>query len=270
MIKILTYIPTWKRPKITRLCYTGLKRAYKAAPDWLEFRTLIVASNDQDAALAQEFGFDVFRYENKPLGRKFNAGIQHAMKWDWDYLFQLNSDDLLSTDFWALFAPYIEKRLHYFGVDRVYFYDSETRHIKNFQYMAGCGIRFIRWDLVANAGIWNKTEATKKKILSRTNNTARIAELQDGRVERFELWENNANAGLDTCSDVNIILRTNYAQRLVRSKVEQRPVVVDIKSETNIHPFAEFRHSKTVSGDHRRQVLRRFPELMELEKRINA
>lgn len=210
-----------------------------AAPNALTFHTLITVSSDEDEALAQEYGFDTFRTDNKPLGRKFNAGMLHALeRYTFDYAMQLNSDDLLSTDFWKLFEVPLTNTMHFFGVDRVYFYDSETGDIREFLYSLGCGIRFIRRDVIEESGFVD---------------------------DQFELWPNEFNAGLDHASEENINVRGNYAQYLIRNKAVQRPVVVDIKSDVNIHPFSEFKHAKRLTPAHRADVLRRFPELKELD-----
>ena len=238
-LTILTFIPAWKRRHITRLCFDGLKRVQAAAPKALTFHTLITVSNDEDEALAHKYGFDTCRTDNKPVGRKFNTGMLHALEnYTFDYAMQLNSDDILSTDFWKLFEIPLTNTMHFFGVDRVYFYDSETGDIREFLYSLGCGIRFIRRDVIEESGFVD---------------------------DCFELWPDEANAGLDMKSEDNINQRGNYGQFLIRNKAVQRPVVVDIKSAINIHPFNEFKHAKRLSDAHRADVLRRFPELKELE-----
>lgn len=245
-MKLLTFIPIWKRLEITRLCFEGLKRTYKEAPKGFEFQTVIAASNEADAALAESYGFDVVMCENKPLGRKFNKGLEYALEaYNWDYLFQLNSDDLLSTDFWGMFQDFFSKKLFFFGVDKVYFYDSESRSIREFTYAMGCGIRFIRRDIVEKAGYIEKENGM-----------------------RFELWDNHLNGGLDHNSTDNILSRAKMMPHFARSKVAQRPSVIDIKSETNIHPFSEFKLAQGVNAAHRRQIMRRFPELGFFERRI--
>ena len=239
-LKILTFIPAWKRRRITRLCYEGLQRVYKAAPKELTFITLITVSNDEDEELTRQYNFETYRTENKPVGRKFNAGLLHALeKYSFDYILQLNSDDLLSTDFWKLFERPLTDVMPFFGVDRVYFYDSATGDIREFLYTLGCGIRFIRRDVIEQSAF-------------------------DGD-QWLGLWPDELNAGLDHASEENINRRGNYAQYLIRNKAVQRPVVVDIKSDVNIHPFSEFKHAKRLTPAHRADVLRRFPELKELE-----
>lgn len=238
-LTILTFIPAWKRRNITRLCYEGLKRVYSAAPKELTIETLIVCSEKDDNDLAVSYGFDTYITENRPLGGKFNRGMLHALEqYNFDYVLQLNSDDVLSVDFWKLFERPLSETMHFFGVDRVYFYDSNTGDIREFLYTLGCGIRFIRRDVIEESGFVD---------------------------DQFELWPFHLNAGLDSSSEENINMRGNYAQYLIRNKAVQRPVVVDIKSEVNIHPFSEFKHANRLTPAHRADVLRRFPELKELE-----
>lgn len=245
-MKILIYIPVYKRREITRCCYDSLKRAILHAPKGFSFITVIVASNNEDAALAQEYGFDVVWSENKPLGRKFNTGLEYALEsYNWDYLMQLNSDDVLAGDFWQLFQEYFNRRMYFFGVDRVYFYDSDTKDMREFSYTLGCGIRFIRRDIVEKAGY-----------------------IERNGEEVFELWEPGKNAGLDNNSSDNILARAGKMQYIARARNVPRPVVVDIKSTVNIHPFSEFKGAKRLSESHRKQVMRRFPELKAYDERM--
>lgn len=244
-MRILTYIPVWQRRSITELCYKSLKRSILSAPKELSFVVLIVASDEQDADLARKYGFDVLMCENLPLGRKFNTGLEHALStWNWDYLFQLNSDDLLSTDFWPIFTDFFTRKLYFFGVNKVYFYDSETKDMREFHYGAGCGIRFIRRDIVEKAGFVTKNNA-----------------------EVFELWTDYLNGGLDNDSSNTILSRAGKMQHFAMSS--PRPVVVDVKSAVNIHSFQEFRNAQRLSESHRKQVMRRFPELRELDEGIS-
>lgn len=245
-MKILTFIPVWKRPEITKLCYESLKRTILKAPKGFQFVVLIVASNDEDAELAHEYGFEVFRCENLPLGRKFNRGLEYGLDLgNWDYLMQINSDNVLSTDFWSIFEGHFKAKQYFFGVDRVYFYDSHTKQMREFQYGIGCGIRFIRRDIVEKAGF-----------------------VEHGDNEVFQLWDEERNAGLDNNSSRNIMVRTNKMQYMARTDKVKRPVVVDIKSDENIHPFSEFRLAKTLTVAHREQVMRRFPELKVYDERM--
>lgn len=245
-MKILTFIPVWKRPEITKLCYDSLKRTILNAPKGFSFVVLIVASNDKDAELASESGFEVFRCENKPLGRKFNQGLEYGLGMgNWDYLMQINSDNVLSVDFWSSFKEYFQQRQTFFGVDRIYFYDSPTKQMREFQYGAGCGIRFIRRDVIEKAGF-----------------------IEQGDNEVFQLWDNGIDSGLDNNSSRNIMHRTHIMQYMVRDKRSGRPVVVDIKSSENIHPFSEFRMAKNLNTAHREQAMRRFPELKVWDGRM--
>ena len=169
----------------------------------------------------------------------FNRGLEYALEaHNWDYLFQLNSDDVLSVDFWEAMNPYIKKTMFFFGVDRVYFYDSQTKDIREFNYSLGCGIRFIRRDIVERAGF-----------------------IEKNGEEVFEMWSPNINAGLDNNSSTLILDRANKMQYMARSERHNRPLVCDIKSATNIHPFSEFKMAKRLNEAHRRQVMKRFPEL---------
>lgn len=238
-MKILIYIPVYLRRVITEICYTGLQRIRAKAPSEYESRVLIVASTDEDEQLAQRFGFDTYRTANTPLGAKFNSGLEYALSvFDFDYILQLNSDDLLSVEFWDSFRECLSRRIPYFGIDSLYFIDSVTKEIKEFRYALGCGIRFIRRDIVEQSGF-----------------------IVENGAEVFRMWTPDISSGLDHDSDEHILVRANVAQRFVRTRVDYEPLVVDIKSDVNIHPFTEFVSGRTLNEKEARRVYKRFPEL---------
>lgn len=235
-MKILIFIPVYKRPEITRMCYTGLKRIIKAAPKKFDIQVLTITSNDEDKRLAHEFFFNTFDVENLPLGNKFNKGMSAALRiFDFDYVMQMNSDDLLSTDYWRKVTPYLDNRIAYFGVDHLYFFDSETKCAKYFKYALGCGIRFIRRDVIEIAGFGDGNE--------------------------FKLWDPSINIGLDNNSDLAIAERTNVAQIFMRKGAHERPIVVDVKSELNLHSFKEFAIAPELTTMEYDYLFKRFPEL---------
>jgi hypothetical protein len=275
-MKVLTFIPVYNRRKITAICYEGLKRACDSAPDWLDFRTLIIASNEEDIRLAQSFGFDVIKVANNPLGRKFNTGLEHALRiYDFDYLFQINSDNILHVDFWSYFVPFISQQAGFFGCNHIAFYDSVSNRLIQYLYKSGCGIRFIRRDILENAAIEYKVN----NLYARATTTLSIpsgitwiprkiyrkesyGDILDRRVR---LWSDERNSGLDDNSSRKI--RSVYDKNMRQSfPFQSKPIslVIDIKSETNIHSFSEFvgdREGVEIKGNRKNEVLSWFPEI---------
>jgi len=274
-MKVLFFIPAWERRDITRICYEGLKRVIADAPPKIECEAFIVASNDADEKLADEFDFTVYRHENHPLGAKFNAGMKEALKKEWDYVWQLNSDDVLSTDIWKAFLPFFQRKTDFWGVERLYFYDMPTGRMKTYRYFDGCGIRVIKRALVEKAG-WCKRGRAKQSMIGawahvgagesgyypagKVENSKLFDELSARR--KFMLWPDEAGKGLDNWSR-NRIFWANGLSTLRFPPADKwgEPLVVDIKSGANIWQYNDCPDGKELNDAQKAKALRKFPEL---------
>ena len=66
-------------------------------------------------------------HENKPLGKKWNAGLSYAKQIDFDYLLVSGSDDIFCQDLWAWYKTV---SVHYAGLLDMYFMDYATGKVK--------------------------------------------------------------------------------------------------------------------------------------------
>ena len=270
-MRILTFIPTYGRPAVTKLCFDGLLRAYRSAPAFMKFETLIIASDKEGEAMARKYGFNVRFVANKPLGRKFNTGLSYALKdFDFDYLFQINSDNLLRVDFWAHFEEFLAAQSPFFGVANLAFYDAATGRAVSHLYADGCGIRFIRRDVLeASAYCVDVVPFVSMSGNHRFNVQAGqrciipAGRYKPNQYERIgpkfiQLWEPKKNSGLDINSAWQIY-KGSPAAWPIKFPLAKFPLVVDIKTAENIHPFSEFQ----TDGENLdvADLLRSFPEL---------
>lgn len=288
-MEILAFIPVWRRLRITELCYIGLTRLIEAAPKDFTIQVLVVLSEEEHIPLAEKYGFNWVMTLNSPLGLKFNVGLKHALDtFSFDYLFQLNSDNLISNRFWDHFEEGLKARWPATGVDRVYFYDSATGSILNFRYFGGCGIRFLSRKTIEKAG-WHRYVRFRstRAGLNFEEIAGQYGWIPESRFDdhahewvgnrrRFELWPNEAERAMDSRSISKIYEadKTAYPLRIPR---DPAPLVVDIKGPTNIHPFSEFQSLHEVGDDtdlainariDREKVIEEFPELNEIEKML--
>jgi len=142
---ILILLPIWKREKITELCLSNLKRLQKDN----NFEVLCVVSEQWAKIKAFEYGFKHIQAENFPVGNKMNIGIKEALRFEWDYLMNLGSDDIIDERLFELYKPYIEEKRECFGITKCTFVDSRSKEVKRFDYkhLIGAG-RMIRRDIV--------------------------------------------------------------------------------------------------------------------------
>ena len=110
-----------------------------------------VLSEGSFEIMCDEFGFDWVYEENIPVGNKINTGIKHTLKYDYDYLMMMNSDDVVKAELLdKYYEPFFESLNPYFGVDKVTYVNWETKEAREFQYdysVLGIG-KMIRRDVV--------------------------------------------------------------------------------------------------------------------------
>jgi hypothetical protein len=202
--KILIYLAVWKRPEITELCFMGIQRM-KQHPDY-SIQALAVISEDEMIPLCERYGINWVMHPNQPLGKKKNFGLQHAAQFDFDYMMEIGSDDLILNELLTDYLKYIGNR-DIFGVVDAAYIDSDGGECRR---------------LISRASTYGAGRMIKRKVLEKMN---------------WKLWADHINKGMDNNSIFSIKHKdfTYY-------KVEPMafPGVVDIKSDVNIWKFNYF------------------------------
>lgn len=200
--KILIYLAVWRRPNITELCFRGIKRLQAS----FNIEALAVISEPSMIPLCEAYGINWVMHNNEPLALKKNFGLHKAQEFDFDYLMEIGSDDLILNE---LIDDYIQNyvgKYDFFGISDAAYIDSETgdcrRLISKSTYGAG---RMI-----------------SRAVLEKMN---------------WNIWTDKLNRGLDNNSVFNI-QRNGFVYKRV-SPLEF-PCVVDVKSMENIWKFNYF------------------------------
>jgi len=210
-MRIAIHIPVYKRLSLTRACYVGLERARKEfAEEGYSTSVYIGASEDEQEELAQEFGYNVTRLENRIMGIK-NQELLEFMKRDkWDYLLQLGSDDfLLPGGAKAIVASM--KKTDYAQFNELFFFSRETRKGWKLEgYPCGAG-RYI-----------------SRKIIDITP----------------RLW-GERHKGLDSMSAESIYTTTRR-----RADIIPGAFIADVKTEINITPYFRNKEENLLLDDY--------------------
>lgn len=191
-MRLLFFIPVWKRPEITEICFMGITRLREAGTHHIE--ALAVISEDEMKPLCEKYGIDWVFYKNFPLGEKKNFGIQEALKREFDYLVEIGSDDILKNEFLSL---YTWGTHDVFGLNDFIIMnseDGECRRIsgKNMKYGTG---RAIRKECLT-VKLWHD------KASRGLDNSAMIAFAVNGFTTRR--FSNEEPLSIDIKSEVNI------------------------------------------------------------------
>jgi hypothetical protein len=240
--KIVILLPCWGRSKVTRMVLANITNVITQVKDKVDISVLCIISPEdpQRSALLKitsaEKKFHVVFFENYPLGRKHNAGINYALEQlTFDYLMNLGSDDLVHPMLIDFYMPHIKNKEPFFGINNLYFIQNRS----------------------------------KKTILYRTYNDHRaigagrmihVSVLQEMKKQYVNLYHDEFCRGLD-CSSSNRIKEEVQVNELVLD-AGSFPFIVDIKTETNINDFSIFeQYNKRVQVVSRDYLKSFFPNL---------
>lgn len=248
MTSILIFLACWKRPEITELCFKGIQRLKAYDPDRFRISALAVISEREMIPLCVKYGINWTFADNLPVGRKKNRGFNIAFNFQWDYLLEIGSDDLLRNDILDLYEPMMLKGVPVFGTNRLVFYNSETGEARNYKSealaMGRCMKRTMLEDVTFSVEcealvsfitggepcpkgkrIWLKPDRAKSLESSKLVKIIGVPE--------YHLWSNDISKGLDNNSNYLLMSRSVPLRHIDNDE----PLGMDIKSQTNIWPY---------------------------------
>lgn len=206
-MKVLILVPIWRRPAITKIWAEAM--SYYLT-DNVTVLTIISYDDPDYAAnllIIAKNKFERCFYKNEPLGEKLNAGIEYALQnYEFDYLMNLGSDDILHPAIWGLYKNFMDDRIPFFGLDKVYFYDTLQNKLA-----------------LSKPNIWGAGRMILREILNKIKKKGEF------------LYKNDFNSGLDTNSLENI--KFNLDIDYIQLETHDFPYLVDVKSDIGIGEF---------------------------------
>lgn len=207
-MRIRILIPLWKRPEVTEFCFEGVKRLQAESKHDIEVSCVL--SEPEFIEMCDRFKFNWVFSENLPLGNKMNQGIKSTLKFKYDYLMVMNSDNVIKTELIdEVYTPFFESLNPYFGIDKVTYVNWKTKEARE-----------VKYDFTV-LGIG--------KMLHRTVIDKMKGELYPPLLNR--------------CLDHTMMDRLMTAKVLPTIVQYYGQLAMDFKSETNIHPWEKFKHT---------------------------
>ena len=239
--KLLILIPIWQRPEITEICFSGLDRL-RSHRSGIEVLGIISEESYIDRCIAHNVEHTFF--ENQPLGKKKNHGLKEALKRDWDYLIEINSDDVIKIEFLDIYDTMTDD---YLALRNFCFMDSKTLELRQIETKTAYGIgrRYSRKAVEAckvSEVIVKKTcisaggalcEGFKKDLKPYIAKDLEKSGYVEIVGEGIKLWNDEASAGMDNFSNLRL-MENGFNCRQVFT---DEPLAVDIKSDVNIWAF---------------------------------
>jgi hypothetical protein len=246
--RLLVFIPVWKRPEITEICFLGLSRLREYKKKIFKIIPFAVISEDSMIPLCEKYDIKYTKFENQPLGAKKNHGLNQALKLEWDYLMELNSDDLILNELLDIYKPFLDKGEHYLGLKNFCFMNSPSGDMRQMvnQTVYGIGRCYSR-EALKKAGKLSGIRI--KKTCVTDDGVLKEGEVKDvrpyiaaglidgGYAEMIngtlKMWSDTQAVGLDNWSN-NRLNDNGYKCNQIFT---DKPLAVDIKSTVNIWPW---------------------------------
>ncbi len=221
-MKILILIPLWKRPEVVELCFKNIGW-FRIMTSWSIEILAIISPEDPNIMELEElcwaYNIEKCYFPNQPLGEKHNAGINYALqKFDFDYLMNFGSDDLIHPSISDLYQPYFNEKTPIFGINSLFFYDLDTK--KTFFF------KTYTEDYAIGAG----------RMISR-------ALLDKMKFRGIEMYENSIMRSCDGNSANRILSWTGVKNTVINCG--KFPYIVDVKTATNINHIIQIESHKS-------------------------
>jgi len=204
-IKLKLFLAVWKRPEITELCFLGIQRL-KTHPSF-DISAFAVISEVEMIPLCEKYDIDWIITENLPLGRKKNFGLRQLAHYDFDFMMEIGSDDLVTNNLLTQYLPYFEK-YDFFGISDAAYIESENGECRR---------------LISDKSTYGAGRVISKDLLEKME---------------YQIWASGLNRGLDNNSVLNIKQKTDVDY--VKVSPMDEPGIIDVKSEENIWKFNYF------------------------------
>lgn len=201
MTKILVYLAVWKRPAITELCFMGIQRM-KTHPDYA-IEALAVISEESMIPLCEKYGINWVMYKNEPLGEKKNFGLQKAKEFQFDYLMEIGSDDLILNELLTDYLKYVGK-FDFFGISDAAYINSESGECRR---------------LISKSSTYGAGRMIHRSVLEKVG---------------WKLWYDHLSKGMDNNSVLSL---QRKGVRYSKCEPMAFPAVIDVKSQQNIWRF---------------------------------
>jgi len=243
---LLIFLAAWKRQAITEVCFMGINRLRKNSRFPIE--AFCVISEEDKIPLCEKYGIKWTFYKNDPLGEKKNHGLTEAMKFEWDYLLEIGSDDLVKDELLELYSNYFGK-YDYFGTKDAVIIDSDSGECRRLKSDTTYGLGRCLSRKIIQQTCYGVDVIAKEGIMARGRTVgqgkkgffpiAMAKELEGlGRLEitgepRYRLWKDDIVRGLDNNSDY-FLMTQGIGHRTVPT---DKPLCLDIKGEDNIWKY---------------------------------
>jgi hypothetical protein len=145
-------------------------------------------------------------HQNYPLGKKKNYGLKAASEYQFDYLLEIGSDDIITNELLDQYLNYFGYN-EFFGISDIAYIESESGECRR---------------LISHSTTYGAGRCISREILEKA---------------KWKLWKDDLNRGLDNDSTRKI---NNLGYKFTKVEPLDQPCLIDVKSQENIWKFNYF------------------------------
>jgi hypothetical protein len=205
---------------------------------------LAVISEVEYIARCKRYDIPYTFFENQPLGAKKNHGLKEALKLDWDYLIEINSDDVIKNELLDIYDTLTDD---YLALRNFCFLDSKTLELRQIESntaygiarrysrkaVESCKVAKVKVKKTCISGSGALIEGSEKDIKPYIAKDLEKAGYVEILNEGVRMWNDEASAGMDNFSNLRLMENGFKCKQVFTDE----PLAVDIKSDVNIWKF---------------------------------
>lgn len=213
-MRVAIHIPVWKRLRLTAVVYRGIERLISVGAEiGVSIEPVIIYSEEDHRILAQANGWSRLPADNFPVSEKHNLGMKRICQiLQPDYVLQMNSDTLISSEGLRLIIEEMRSGTLFFGFQKLLVAHAIKREMKIYNYTPSSHI-------VLGAGRCFSSDLLQKF------------------APDYHLWNKEQNSGLDKLSQKAILDKCLVVPKVLKP---DQPVIMDVKGFESISNYDDW------------------------------
>jgi hypothetical protein len=220
-MKVAIVSLVWKRPEVFEMFAKGIKHLIANSKN--EYIVIIAGSEGETSRqMVEKHGFIYTEMPNEPLSEKANKPVLIAKEHNVDYVLAVGSDDVISPGLMAAYDKRMKKAMDYIAVLDFYFYDLKSGrasywggYLEDYRKGCACGAGRLMSKKLMDAWGWQPWEVKHSRVLD------------NSIQEKLKITSHTSD---------------------VFSIKEQGLYALDIKSATNMTPFAQWDNTHLIDS----------------------
>ena len=124
----------WKRPKLTKIIMSYYSKLKEEVRDTVNLEFVAVGSEGKKSrTICEDAGFHYYEYENQPMSKKWQHGLEMTEKFNPDGVIIMGSDDIITKEIINFYVEKINLGYLLIGIKDFYIYESSIKKLAHWR-----------------------------------------------------------------------------------------------------------------------------------------